>query len=1214
MNTLIGWYGASKLQKRFLIAVTAFSLVLGLAGTLIAPTNTAYADSTLSLTCDSVEVDGDTWTLSGTWKAYDFPGQSDAYDVAVFSPSGISVDNTSSDSPDTFVTTLGPAQYAGHHGSQDDMEGTWSNQIIFASNPTEIFASLYHAAIPGNEQSGDATCSFVLPPQVAHLTLEKTVIADNGGTALDTDWTLQATNGGDTTISGAEGAPAVTNAEVPSGTYILSESGGPTGYTNQGWLCDGGDLSGNSLTLSTGDDVTCTVTNNDQPGTLVVVKELPNDNGGTADESDFSFQVNAGEPITFNTNGQNTLTVDAGTYTVTEVGAPFDEYDTSYGNCENVAVANGETETCTITNDDIAPSLTVVKVVENDDETRAGTKNEDDFDLFVGITQVVREIANFFTAGTYTVSEQNAGGYNATFSGDCASNGSITLELGGDYTCTITNNDKAPGILTVIKHVVNDNPEGFTGTASAPDFTIEVTGGNPDPSSFAGSEDGVPVIIDAGASYSVLETNGPSGYHVSYSGACEGIMPEGGEATCTITNNDNDPTQSYLTVVKHVVNDNGGTASASTWTLQVAQGENDPETVVNGEANLVDADDTYTISEISGAFGYGQTSITCSDNGGSAVETSSITAEAGHSYVCTITNDDIAPSLTIQKVLDINYGGTASTDEWTVGASGPSILSGAGSVSSGGTFQAGTYTLSETGGPATGYTEGDWSCTNDVSVGDGNTITLGVGEETVCTITNYDEPATLIVIKHVINDNGGDYDAGEFTIYVDGTDVSESSFPGDEEGTTVTLDAGSYSVSEDGPDGYGATLSEDCSGTIGNGETKTCTITNDDGKATLTIEKYTNGADGTFTFTVTGQEDVVLETVEGSDSTDLALDAGTYNVVELVPAGWTLLGGEDAPYCDYDGGGEGDFEIQPENGVTVLLDVGDHVTCEFYNTATGADVSVEKSVDDETPDVGQTITYTLTVTNSGPGDVNDDVQVTDVLPSGLTYVSDDGEGAYATSTGAWNVGPLASGASKTLAITVTVNEGTEGETIVNTASVSFSDEEVSDYDESNDGDDISVTVTTPEPEPETPTPPPGGGGNGSPFLGAVNGGGGAVLGAFTSTGGQVLGETCGLYLGQYLRRGNPKNSADQVTKLQEFLNKYNFGSFTPTGYFGPLTEAAVKAFQNQYASAILAPWNLSSPTGLAYLTTIRQLNLLECPDLSLEIPELVPWSQNPAVQ
>lgn len=123
-------------------------------------------DSDLSITCDAVDVDGDTWTMSGTWIANDFPGQDNQYDVAIFSPIGIVADSSSKDLPDLFSILTGPSNTTG--GPQEDMAGTWSNQVIFGSVPSAISATLYHAAVPGNESSGDATCVFTLPSQCSN--------------------------------------------------------------------------------------------------------------------------------------------------------------------------------------------------------------------------------------------------------------------------------------------------------------------------------------------------------------------------------------------------------------------------------------------------------------------------------------------------------------------------------------------------------------------------------------------------------------------------------------------------------------------------------------------------------------------------------------------------------------------------------------------------------------------------------------------------------------------------------------------------------------------------------------------------------------------------------------------------------------------------------------------------------------------------------------
>ncbi|HEX2200799.1 MAG TPA: hypothetical protein VHH93_02120, partial [Gammaproteobacteria bacterium] len=137
------------------------------------------------------------------------------------------------------------------------------------------------------------------------------------------------------------------------------------------------------------------------------------------------------------------------------------------------------------------------------------------------------------------------------------------------------------------------------------------------------------------------------------------------------------------------------------------------------------------------------------------------------------------------------------------------------------TLDAGSYSVDEAAVP--GYTK---------SLGTDCSGTIAAGETKTCTITNDDQPpqqAALTVIKQVINDNGGLAAAGAFTMNVTGTNANPASFPGAESpGTSVTLGPGSYSVDEVELSGYTKSLGTDCSGSIAAGETKTCTITNND--------------------------------------------------------------------------------------------------------------------------------------------------------------------------------------------------------------------------------------------------------------------------------------------------------------------------------------------------------------------------------------------------
>ena len=122
--------------------------------------------------------------------------------------------------------------------------------------------------------------------------------------------------------------------------------------------------------------------------------------------------------------------------------------------------------------------------------------------------------------------------------------------------------------------------------------------------------------------------------------------------------------------------------------------------------------------------------------------------------------------------------------------------------------------------------------------------------------------------------------------------------------------------------------------------------------------------------------------------------------------------------------------------VTFLGMIGPTVkTADFTNPA---DLSLTKIASNANPTVGQNVTYTLTLTNGGPGAANN-IIVSDVLPSGLTFVSSTPSGttSYNSGTGDWTIASLDSGAVATLAITATV---TAQGTITNTGEVTDVDE------------------------------------------------------------------------------------------------------------------------------------------------------------------------------
>jgi uncharacterized repeat protein (TIGR01451 family) len=90
-------------------------------------------------------------------------------------------------------------------------------------------------------------------------------------------------------------------------------------------------------------------------------------------------------------------------------------------------------------------------------------------------------------------------------------------------------------------------------------------------------------------------------------------------------------------------------------------------------------------------------------------------------------------------------------------------------------------------------------------------------------------------------------------------------------------------------------------------------------------------------------------------------------------------------------------------------------------TVAESDLSITKTVDNNKPVPGSNVTFNLTAKNNGASN-NAGVKVTDLLPSGYTYVnSNPSTGTtYNSSTGVWDIGNMADGSQVALSITATV--------------------------------------------------------------------------------------------------------------------------------------------------------------------------------------------------
>ena len=90
---------------------------------------------------------------------------------------------------------------------------------------------------------------------------------------------------------------------------------------------------------------------------------------------------------------------------------------------------------------------------------------------------------------------------------------------------------------------------------------------------------------------------------------------------------------------------------------------------------------------------------------------------------------------------------------------------------------------------------------------------------------------------------------------------------------------------------------------------------------------------------------------------------------------------------------------------------------------------------------GAKVTYTLTLTNNGPGSATG-VTVSDQLPSGVSFVSSQGDGTYDAATGVWDLSglTLAKGEVKKIAITVEITGDGAGKLVTNVARITHQDQ------------------------------------------------------------------------------------------------------------------------------------------------------------------------------
>ena len=133
--------------------------------------------------------------------------------------------------------------------------------------------------------------------------------------------------------------------------------------------------------------------------------------------------------------------------------------------------------------------------------------------------------------------------------------------------------------------------------------------------------------------------------------------------------------------------------------------------------------------------------------------------------------------------------------------------------------------------------------------------------------------------------------------------------------------------------------------------------------------------------------------------------------------------------------------------------------------STQVDAAVTKTVDNDAPAENATVTFTVDLDNNGPG-VLDDPVMTDTLPAGLTYVSDTCPGTSSTAPSGADLNITCDMTGQSLpqsfyteyTITATVDSGTSGQILTNTATLTSMNAALTDIDLSNNSAEASVCV------------------------------------------------------------------------------------------------------------------------------------------------------------
>lgn len=331
---------------------------------------------------------------------------------------------------------------------------SWKIKDQTENNNSSISADFRSSEYGTSVQRPQLEIVYTVPPTT--ITVNKVLVPSNdpGKFNLRIDGNTAGTginvgNGGTT--------GAVT---VASSTHTVSETAGTGTDLNDYTAVISGNCETNGLvTLSTGEEKTCTITNTRKTGTIKIIK---NTIGGDAI---FGFTVSgqsSSTPSITTSSGtaSTTVTVNTGIYGISE--SPLIGWDNTGASCDSgtpasFSVNSGETVICTFTNTKRG-ALVVTKITEGDDGEFSfnGSGGIGDFSITTASSSGTKTFTNLIPS-TYSISETVPDGWDQNSNG-CSN---AVVSAGTTTSCVITNTKR--GSITIEKIAERDaGPFVFT--------------------------------------------------------------------------------------------------------------------------------------------------------------------------------------------------------------------------------------------------------------------------------------------------------------------------------------------------------------------------------------------------------------------------------------------------------------------------------------------------------------------------------------------------------------------------------------------------------------------------------------------------------------------------------------------------------------------------------------------------------------------------------